>query len=228
MGRPSAHPRNRQDRPPGRRRRARDLRRNRRARDRRFDEGAEAGLRLLSADRQLPGKDLCRRQDPGRLFQARRPSERKGNAGFPPHRPPDPSALRRWLQERHAGRRHRHAARSRERSGHRRNRRHLGGADAVGHSLHGSGRRRPRRFHQRPVRAQSACRRDAGIQARPHRRRHRRCRADGRIRSQGTRRSHHARRGHVRPQGLPAGHRRDHQARRGSRQGPARLHAAEL
>ena len=103
-------------------------------------------------------------------------------------------------------------------------RRHLGGADAVGRSLHGPGRRRPRRLHQRRVRAQPACRRDAGIQARPRRRRHRRRRADGRVRSQGTRRRHHARRRHVRPQGLPAGHRRDHQARRSRRQGPARLH----
>ena len=38
----------------------------------------------------------------------------------------------------------------------------------------------------------------------------------------------HARRRHVRPQGLPAGHRRDHQAGRSRRQGPARLHRAEL
>ena len=110
VGRPPARSGNRQDRPPGRRRRSRDLRRDRRTRHRRFDEGAEARPRLLPADRQLPGKDLCRRQDPRRLFQARRPSEREGNAGFPPHRPPDPPALRRWLQERHAGRRHRSAA----------------------------------------------------------------------------------------------------------------------
>ena len=34
----------------------------------------------------------------------------------------------------------------------------------------------------------------------------------------------HARRRHVRPQGLPAGDRRDHQARRSRRQGAARLH----
>ena len=41
-------------------------------------------------------------------------------------------------------------------------------------------------------------------------------------------RGRHARRRHVRPQGLPAGHRRDHQARRGCRQGAARLHVPEL
>ena len=44
---------------------------------------------------------------------------------------------------------------------------------------------------------------------------------------QGTGRGRHARRRHVRPQGLPAGDRRDHQARRSRRQGAARLHAAE-
>ena len=67
-------------------------------------------------------------------------------------------------------------------------RRHLGRADALGRSLHGPDRRRPRRLHQRRVRAQPACRRDAGIEARPRRRRHRRRRADGRVGSQGARR----------------------------------------
>ena len=65
------------------------------------------GHRLLPADRQLPGKDLRRRQDPGRLLQARRPPDREGDAGLPPDRPPDPPAVRRRLQERDAGRRHR-------------------------------------------------------------------------------------------------------------------------
>ena len=37
-------------------------------------EIAEAGHRFLPADRQLPGKDLRRRQDPRRLLQARRPA----------------------------------------------------------------------------------------------------------------------------------------------------------
>lgn len=38
-------------------------------------------------------KDPCSRQDPRRLFQARRPSVGKGNAGFAPDRPPDPPAV---------------------------------------------------------------------------------------------------------------------------------------
>ena len=77
---------------------------------------------VVSAKEPKPGLDFFpltvnyqektyrRRQDPGRLFQARRPSEREGDAGLPPDRPPDPPALRRRLQERHADRRHRPAA----------------------------------------------------------------------------------------------------------------------
>jgi hypothetical protein len=61
---------------------------------RRFGQGAEARPRLLPADRQLPGKDLRGRQDPRRLLQARRPSEREGDADLAPHRPADPPALR--------------------------------------------------------------------------------------------------------------------------------------
>ena len=55
------------------------------------------GHGLLPADRQLPGKDLRRRQDPRRLLQARRPPDREGDAGLPPDRPPDPPAVRRGL-----------------------------------------------------------------------------------------------------------------------------------
>ena len=47
---------------------------------------------------------------PGGYLQARRPSEREGDADLPPDRPPDPPALRRRLPERDAGRRHRAAA----------------------------------------------------------------------------------------------------------------------
>ncbi len=42
-----------------------------------------------------------------RLFQARRAPDREGDAGFAPHRPPDPSLVHPRLQERDAGRRHR-------------------------------------------------------------------------------------------------------------------------
>ena len=53
---------------------------------------------------------------PGGYFKREGPSEREGDAGLAPDRPADPPALRRRLQERHAGHRHRHAARSGERS----------------------------------------------------------------------------------------------------------------
>ncbi len=53
-------------------------------------------------------------------------------------------------------------------------------------------------------------------------------RADGRIRSEGAAGRRHARRRHVRPQGLPAGDRRDHQARRSRRQGAARLRSRQI
>ena len=43
----------------------------------------KAGPGLLPADRQLPGKDLRRRQDPRWLFQARRPSDAKRKHWFP-------------------------------------------------------------------------------------------------------------------------------------------------
>ena len=113
------------------------------------------GHRLLPADRELPGKDLRRRPDPRRLLQARRPSDREGDADLPPDRPPDPPAVRRRLP------------RTRPRSSspccrttwrtiptslaHGRG---LRRADALRRALHGPDRRRPRRLHQRRVRAQ--------------------------------------------------------------------------
>ena len=68
---------------------------------------AEARAGFLPADRQLPGKDLCRRQDPRRLLQARGPAVGEGDAGLAPHRPADPAAVRAGLPQRDAGRLHR-------------------------------------------------------------------------------------------------------------------------
>ncbi len=45
-----------------------------------FEKKPKAGFRLLSADRALPGKILCRGQDPRRLLQARGASDREGDA----------------------------------------------------------------------------------------------------------------------------------------------------
>jgi hypothetical protein len=58
-----------------------------------FRRKAQARPGFLPADRQLPGKDLRRRQDPRRLFQARRPSERERDADLAPDRPSDPPAV---------------------------------------------------------------------------------------------------------------------------------------
>ena len=207
-------------RPSGRRRRARDLRRNRRAVHRGRAEDAEAGHRFLPAHRQLPGKDLRRRQDPRRLLQARRPADREGDADLAPDRPADPPAVPRGLPQRDAGHLHRAEPRPRERSRHRRDDRRLGRADHLRHPVHGPDRRARASATStastcsiRPLDA--AAERDA----RPRRRRHRRRRADGRIRGQGAVRRGHARRGDVRPPRLPAGDRRDHRARREVRQG---------
>ena len=46
-------------------------------------------------------------QDPGRLLQARGPSDREGDADLAPDRPPDPAAVPGRLQERDPGRGHR-------------------------------------------------------------------------------------------------------------------------
>ena len=146
LGRPAAHPRDRQDRPSGRRRRARHARRDRAARHRRLGQDRQAGPGLLPADRQLPGKILRRRQDPGRLLQARRSSDRKRDADLAPDRPSDPPAVPRWLQERDPGRRHRSAARHGEQPGRARHGRGLRRAHHLRRALHGPDRRCPRRL----------------------------------------------------------------------------------
>ena len=119
-------------------------------------KAAEAGDRFLPADRQLPGKDLRRRQDPRRLLQARRPADGEGGADLAPHRPSDPPAVRSRLPQRDPGRLHGPEPRPGERSRCRRADRRLGGADHLRHSLHGPDRRRARRLCRRPVRPEPA------------------------------------------------------------------------
>ena len=82
------------------------------------DKHPRKGLDFFPLTVHYSGKDLCRRQDPGRLFQARRPAERKGNADIAADRPSDPSSVRRRLQERNAGHRNRPVSRHGERSRH--------------------------------------------------------------------------------------------------------------
>ena len=180
--------------------------------------------RLPAADRQLPGKILRRRPHSRRLFQARRPSDREGDADLAADRPADPAAVRRRLALRYAGHHHHAVARSRKRSGHRGDGRGLRRADAFGRAVHGPDRRRPRRLHQQRVRAQSADRRDGRERARSRRRRHAGRGADGRIGGQGAHRGDHARRRDVRPPAFPAGDRRHHPAGGEGGQGAARAH----
>ena len=181
------------------------------------------GIDFLPLTVNYQEKYLRRRPHPRRLFQARRPSDRKGDAGLAPDRPPDPSALRRRLALRHAGDRHHALARPGERSRHRRDGRGLRRAHALRRALHGPDRRRARRLHQRRICAQPADRRDGREPARSRRRRHAGRGADGGIGSQGAVRRHHARRGDVRPPAFPAGDRGDHRARREGREGAARF-----
>ena len=219
MGGPPPQARDRAHRPPGRRRRARHLWRDQRARHRRRRQGREARHRLLPADRELPGEDLRRGQDPRRLFQARGTSDREGDAHLAADRPADQAAVRARLQERDASHRHRALARHGERSGHRGDGRGLGRAHAVRRSVPRTDRRRPRRLYRGQICAEPDDRRDGRELARSRRGRHRRRRADGRIRGQGAVRGSDARRRGVRPEAFPASARRHRQARRARRQG---------
>ena len=185
VGWAAARPGERQDRSTGGRRRARDAGRNQGPVHRRLREDAEGRSRLLPAVGPLPGKELRRRQDPRRLLQARGASVGEGDPHLAPDRPADPAAVRQGLPQRDADHLHRAEPRPGERSGHRGADRLVGGADAVGRAVPRSGRRLPRRLHQRRIRAEPAARRDGVERSRPGRRRHPRRRADGRIRGQG-------------------------------------------
>ena len=156
---------------------------------------ADAGPRLLPADRQLPGEDLRRGPHPRRLLQARGPPDREGDADLAPDRPADPAAVSGRLHQRRAGRRLGAVGQLRGRSRHRLAARRLGGAGDLRHAVHGPDRRGARRLQGRQVPAESD--RDAArrLEARPGRRRHRGRRADGRVRGRRPRRGRDARRG---------------------------------
>ena len=65
------------------------------------------GPRLLPAHLRVRREDVRRRQDPGRLLQARGAAARRGDPHLPHHGPPAAPALPRGVQERHAGHRDR-------------------------------------------------------------------------------------------------------------------------
>ena len=118
-------------------------------------QAAARRRRLPAADRRLPGEVLRCRPHSRRLLQARGPSDREGDAGLPPHRPPGPAAVRRRLAQRNPDHRDHAVARSGERSRHPGAGRGIRRADAFGRAVHGPDRRRPRRLHQQRIRAQS-------------------------------------------------------------------------
>ena len=70
-----------------------------------FERKAKPGQDFFPLTVHYQEKILRRRQDPGRLLQARGASLREGDADVAPDRPADPSALRRRLQERGPGHR---------------------------------------------------------------------------------------------------------------------------
>ena len=56
-------------------------------------KSVKPGQGFLPADRQLSGKGVRRRQDPGRLLQARGPAVGGRDPQFAPDRPSDPPAV---------------------------------------------------------------------------------------------------------------------------------------
>ncbi len=199
VGRSPPRAGDRQDCPAGRWRGAGDLWRDDGVVHRGRDEIGQTRPGFLSAHRQLPGKNVCRRQDPGRVFQARGPALGEGDADLAAHRPADPAAVRPRVPQRDAGHLHGAEPRSGERPGHRGAGRQFSRADPVGDPVSRADRRLPGRLYRWRVRIEPDARPAAGFATRPHRRRHRRGCADGRIGSQGAVRGNHARRGDLRP-----------------------------
>ncbi len=198
MGRTPPGAGDRQDCPPGRRRGPCHLWRDDGVVHRGRIEIGQAGAGFLSAHGQLPGKNVCRWQDPRRFFQARGPAFGEGDADLAAHRPAAPAALRPRVPQRNADRLHRVEPRSGERPGRRRAGRQLGGANPVGDPVSRADRRLPGRLYRRGVRAEPDHRPAAGLATRPARRGDRRGRADGRVGSPGAVRRNHARRGDLR------------------------------
>ena len=172
------HLRDRQARQAGRRRSRRPLRRHDDPRDGRRPDGEPPRCGLLPADDRRRGADVRRREDPRRLFQARRQGVRAGDPDRAHDRPPDPAALAEGLQERGAGHLHRplrgHGPRPRRPLHQRR----LRGARDLAAAVPRPGGRGARRPDRRRARRQpDAAGGRRGLRPRPDRRRHAR-RAD--------------------------------------------------
>ena len=163
---------------------------------------------------------------PGGFFKREgRPSEKETLTSRLIDRPIRPLFPGRLLQ-RGADHRDGHVGRSRDRSRHSGDDRRLGGAGALRRAVQRPDRRRARRLHRWPVRAQPDQDRAHDVAAEPRRRRHRSGGADGRIGSQRAARGSDAGRGGVRPPAAAGGDQHDRRARRRGRQAAVGLAAA--
>ena len=210
----------------GRRRRRRPLRRHDGAGDGAGPDGGARRRGLLPAHRRRRGADVRRREDPGRLLQARGTPHRAGDPDRAHDRPPDPAALAEGLPQRGAGDLHRALGRPRHAARHPLHQRRLGGADDLAAAVHRAGRRRPHRDDRRPARHQPDAAGDREREhARPDRRRHQGRADDGRGRRRRGPRGHAARRRSSRPtarSSSSARRRRTSRARPASRSGSTR------
>ena len=114
---------------------------------------AARGRRLPAAHRRVHREDGGRRQDPGRLLQARRSPDRARDPDLPPHRPSVAPAVPEDVAQRDAGHRHGALVRQGEPVGRAGDDRRVGGAAHLGHSVGGAvrgGARRSRRRRRGP------------------------------------------------------------------------------
>ncbi len=133
---------------------------------------ARADADFFPLDGRRRGADVRRRQDPGRLLQARGPRQRARHPDRAHDRPPDPAALAEGLQERGAGDLHRAVRRHGDAARHPRDQRRLGGPDGLAAAVPRPDRRGPRRPDRRRAGAQPVAAAARGLVARPDRRRH--------------------------------------------------------
>ena len=197
-----------------RRRRRRPVRRDDGARHRARPHGDARGGGLLPAHRRRRGADVRRRQDPGRLLQARGAPHRAGDPDGADDRPADPAAVAEGLPQRGAGHLHRAVGRPHDGARHPVHQRRVGGTHDLAAAVPRPGRCGPHRPDRRPPRRQPDAARDGGRgEPRPHRRRHEGWPDDGRGGRRGSARGQD-------PRGARARAPRDREAVRGAG-GPA-------
>ena len=202
---PGDHLRDRQAREAGGRRRRRPQWRDDGARHRSRTSGGPRRRGLLPADDRRRRADVRRRQDPGRLLQARGPRERARHPDRPHDRPPDPAALAEGLPQRGAGHLHRPLRGHGHPARHPVHQRRVGGAHALAAAVLRPGRGGAHRPDRRRARRQpDAAAELGGDVARPDRRRHEGRPDDGRGRRRRGARGRAPRGARARPRRDPA------------------------